>query len=134
MNEITIEAQPDNFLQVQEFIGKRLDDMGCKMKERLQIDVAVEEIFVNIAHYAYKPDTGTATVIFEENEDSVTITFIDSGKAYNPLKKNDPDITLSAEERQIGGLGIFLVKKSMDDMKYEYKEGKNILSITKKIK
>lgn len=63
----------------------------------------------------------------------ISITFSDSGKPYNPLEKPDPDVTLSAEERSIGGLGIFMVKKSMDDMRYEYKDGQNILTITKRL-
>ena len=99
----------------------------------MQIALAVEEIFVNIANYAYNPGKGNATVRVEVEKDplTVTITFIDGGVPYDPLKKDDPDVTLSAEERSIGGLGVFLVKKTMDDVSYEYKDGKNILSIKK---
>ncbi len=100
-----------------------------------QIDIAVEELFVNIAHYAYNPETGPATVRVEVEKEppAVTITFIDNGVPYDPLAREDPDITLSAEERQIGGLGIFMVKKSMDNIEYEYKNGQNILRIRKLI-
>ena len=87
------------------------------------------------AHYAYRPDVGPATVRVEVEKDppAVSITFIDHGIPYDPLAKEDPDITLSAEERSIGGLGIFMVKKSMDDIDYEYKDGQNILHIRKLI-
>mgnify|MGYP003080580628 CR=1 FL=1 len=100
-----------------------------------QIDIAIDEVFSNIAHYAYHPSVGSATVKIEVIEEpmSVVITFIDGGTPYNPLEKEDPDITLSAEEREIGGLGIFMVKKSMDSIDYEYKDGQNILRIKKNI-
>ena len=105
------------------------------MKEQIQLDVAVEEIFVNIASYAYAPNTGYALIQINELSDPkrVQITFVDEGVPYDPLAKEDPDVTLSAEERQIGGLGIYMVKKSMDNMTYEYKDNKNILTIEKNI-
>ena len=99
----------------------------------MQIEVAVEELFVNIAHYAYAPDTGSATIRTEITAGTAEITFIDSGVQYDPLAKPDPDVSLPASERQVGGLGIFMVKKSMDDMRYEYRDGKNILTIVKKL-
>ena len=100
----------------------------------MKLDVAVEELYVNIACYAYTPDTGDATIRIQADQEPhvVEITLIDSGIPYDPLAKPDPDVTLSAEERQIGGLGIFMVKKSMDDMQYERRDGKNILTIKKK--
>ena len=103
------------------------------MKAQMQIDVAIDELFGNIAHYAYQQKVGAATVQVETEDapPAVTITFIDSGVPYDPLKKEDPDVTLSAGERSAGGLGIFLVKKTMDDILYEYKDGKNILKIRK---
>lgn len=101
----------------------------------MQIGVSVEEIFVNIAHYAYAPEIGRATVRVEVSGDPVTvsITFIDRGVPYDPLAKKDPDVTLPAEQREIGGLGIFMTKKIMDDMVYEYKNGSNILKLVKHI-
>ena len=134
MKELKIKASVENLDQVIAFIDEELEKNDCSMKTQIQIDVAVEEIFVNIASYAYQPGEGDATIKIEIAEDPVRaeITFIDSGIEYNPLKKEDPDITLSAEERQIGGLGIFMVKKSMDDMIYSYKDGQNILKIIKK--
>ena len=104
-------------------------------KSQTQIDIAIDELFGNIAHYAYNPEVGPVTVRVEVTGDPITviITFIDHGIPYDPLKKEDPNITLSAEEREIGGLGIYIVKKSMDDITYEYKDGQNILKIKKKI-
>ena len=105
------------------------------MKAKMQLDIAVEEIFINIANYAYAPGIGKATVRVEVSGDpvTVTITFIDRGVPYDPLKKDDPDITLSADEREIGGLGIFMTKKVMDNISYEYKGGQNILTLKKTI-
>ncbi|MBQ3919565.1 MAG: ATP-binding protein [Oscillospiraceae bacterium] len=133
MRELVIEALTDNLGQVLGFVDNELENAGCPMKIQMQIDLAVEEIFVNIAHYAYDPDVGPATVRVEISHDPaiVDITFIDHGVPYDPLAKADPDISLSAEERQIGGLGIFMVKKTMDDIKYEYKDGHNILTLIK---
>lgn len=135
MAEITIEALTENLPQVLEFIDTELEKCGCQVKAMMQLDIAVEELFVNIASYAYGSETGDATVIIDtyDNPASVVITFKDKGKQYNPLEKEDPDITLSAEDRAIGGLGVFMVKKSMDNMEYEYSEGYNILKITKLI-
>ncbi len=135
MKELKLEASLDNLEQVIAFLDTELENLGCSIKVQMQLDVAVEEIFVNIASYAYKPGTGDAHIQFVklDNPDRVEITFIDSGVPYNPLAKEDPDITLSADEREIGGLGIFMVKKSMDDMTYEYKDGKNILKVSKNL-
>ena len=95
--------------------------------------MAVEELFVNIASYAYAPDTGTAEIGVDVSGGVAETTFADSGIPYNPLKKKDPDVALSAEEREIGGLGIFMVKKTMDEMRYCYRDGQNLLTIRKKI-
>ena len=135
MRELTIEAEVENLDNVLAFVDEELEKFDCPPKIQVQIDVAVEELFVNIAHYAYKPEKGNATIKVEVQESplSVFITFVDNGVPYDPLAKPDPDVTLSAEEREVGGLGIFMVKKSMDDIKYEYKDGKNILTITKNL-
>ena len=135
MKELTIAATVENIETVTDFVNEQLEALGCPMKARIQIDVAIDELFGNIAHYAYRQDVGNATVQVEATEEppAVIITFIDGGVPYDPLKAEDPDITLSAEERQIGGLGIYMVKKSMDEITYEYKDGKNILSIRKKL-
>ena len=128
-----IEALTDNLDSVMEFVDGELEEAECPMKIQMQIDLAVEEIFVNIANYAYNPETGPATVRVEVDPDktAVRITFIDHGVPYDPLSKSDPDISLPADERDIGGLGIFITKKFMDDVNYEYKDGQNILTLKK---
>ena len=135
MKELTIEAKPTNIEVVTNFVNEQLEALDCPMKAQMQIDIAIDELFGNIAHYAYNPEVGSATVCVEVIEDplAVTITFIDNGVPYDPLAKADPDTTLSAEERDIGGLGIYMVKKSMDDITYEYKDGQNILAIKKNL-
>ena len=133
MKELTIAATVKNIGTVTDFVNEHLESYDCPMKAQMQIDIAIDELFGNIAHYAYNPETGDATVRVEVVEDplSVIITFIDNGMPYDPLAQSDPDITLSAEEREIGGLGIYMVKKTMDDITYEYKDGQNILKIKK---
>ena len=132
-NEINVKASLENLQEVIAFVDGFVEELGASMKAQMQIDVAVEEIFVNIASYAYAPDTGDAVISVETDNEKkqVLITFKDSGVPYNPLEKEDPDVTLSADERGIGGLGIFMVKKSMDDMRYERKDGCNVLTIVK---
>lgn len=133
--QMTVEATVENIELITNFINTELEALDCPMKAQMQIDVAVDELFGNIAHYAYNPETGPATVMIDVEKDplAVIITFMDHGKPYDPLSRDDPDITLSAEEREIGGLGVFLVKKTMDAVTYEYKDGKNILKIKKNI-
>lgn len=136
MKELCVPASLEKLNEVMGFLEETLDELGCSMKVSMQIQVAAEEIFVNIVSYAY-PDRedGMACMQIGMSEDgeSVEITFIDSGIPFDPLAKPDPDVTLSAEERAIGGLGIFMVKKTMDQMKYVYEEGKNQLTMIKKI-
>lgn len=135
MKELTIAATVENIETVTEFVNEQLEALDCPMKAQMQIDIAIDELFGNIAHYAYNPDVGDATVRVEVIDAplSVIITFIDGGVPYDPLATEDPDTTLSAEERDIGGLGIFMVKKSMDEITYRYEGGKNVLSIRKRI-
>ena len=135
MKELTVEAKIENIEAVTDFVNEQLEALDCPMKAQMQIDIAIDELFGNIAHYAYNPEIGKATVRVEVIEDplAVVITFIDNGVPYDPLAKADPDTTLSAEEREIGGLGIYMVKKSMDDITYEYKDGQNILAIKKNL-
>ena len=135
MDEITVKAKVENLDSVIEFVNTKLENYNASPRTRLQLETAVEELFVNIASYAYDTDDGTATIkaVVKDDPLAVFVTFIDNGVPYDPLKKKDPDITLSAAERSIGGLGIFMVKKSMDDVSYQYKEGCNILTIKKNI-
>jgi len=132
---ITVAAIPENLEQINAFIEGKLEEVQCMIKTQMQIIVAVEEIFVNIAHYAYENKTGDAHISMwlEEDPKTVAIEFRDNGVFFDPLAKSDPDVTLSASERQIGGLGIYMVKKSMDDVQYRRENGQNILTIRKKL-
>ncbi len=134
MKEITVEADKNKLSDVLSFVDEQLEEADCPMKAQMQIDVVIEEIFVNIASYAYAPGTGSASVFTDVsgNPGSATIIFRDTGVPYNPLEKEDPDITLSADERQIGGLGIFMTKKLMDEVSYEYENGENVLRLVKR--
>lgn len=133
MKELTIDATVENIVTVTSFVEEELEALACPMKAQMQIAVAIDELFGNIAHYAYNPDVGPATVRVEVMKSplAVVITFIDNGVQYDPLARQEPDTTLSAEEREIGGLGIYMVKKSMDEITYSYKDGQNILQIKK---
>ena len=133
MSKIVIDAVTENLNKVLDFVNSKLKQYDCSEKVKVQIDIAVEEIFVNIANYAYGTAVGKAEIdiYFTDRPETAHITFSDNGKRYDPLLHNDPDITLSAEERSIGGLGIYMVKKSMDNVEYEYKGGENILRISK---
>lgn len=135
MKELTVDAVLDSIPVITEFVDAQLEQYGCPMKAQMQIDIAIDELFSNIVHYAYHPEVGPATVRVEVVEDplSVIITFIDQGVPYDPLSREDPDVTLSAEERDIGGLGIYIVKKNMNEITYEYKDGRNILKIRKEL-
>ena len=134
MAEITLPATLENIDTVTDFVNEQLETLDCPMKAQMQIDIAIDELFSNIAKYAYHPGSGMATVRVEMGDDPplAKVTFIDRGKQYDPLAKEDPDVTLSADERPIGGLGIFMVKQSMDDVSYEFRDGANILTLTKK--
>lgn len=135
MKELTTTATVENIDAVTAFVNEQLEALECPVKAMMQIDIAIDELFGNIAHYAYHPETGSATVRVEVAEEplAVIITFIDHGIPYDPLAAEDPDTTLSAEERSVGGLGVYMVKKSMDEITYEYKNGQNILKIKKNL-
>lgn len=132
MSEITLPAVQSNLEALTAFVDGILEENDCNLKSQMQIDVVIDEIFSNIVLYAYE-DTGDVTVRVEISDGNAEITFIDSGREYNPIEKDDPDITLSAEDRPIGGLGIFIVKKTMDEVKYRYESNQNILTVIKKI-
>ena len=128
MKELFVEAKTENLNAVIDFINLNIGDFPAKTKN--QIGIAVDEIFSNIARYAYHPSSGN-TVVRVAVDDEITIEFEDSGTAYDPLSKEDPDVSLSAEDREVGGLGIFIVKKIMDSMEYRRDGGKNIVTIKK---
>ena len=129
--ELIIPASIDKLHEVLAFVDGLMEENDCPMRVQMKIDVVLEELFVNIAHYAYPERIGEAAIRVNINPEFIEITLIDSGIPYDPLAKPDPDVTLSARERQVGGLGIFMSKKLMDDISYEYKDGKNILVFRK---
>lgn len=135
MKEITVDAMIENMNTVTAFVDDFLDQIACPMKSKIQINIVIDEIFGNICHYAYKDSVGAVTVRVESGNTpkAVFLTFTDNGIPYNPLDTEDPDITLSSEERKIGGLGIYLVKKNMDEMKYEYVNQQNRLWMEKRL-
>ena len=135
MKEITITAVVENLSSVLEIVDQELEAAGASMKVQMQVDVAIEELFVNVSRYAYAPETGEVRIQigFDKQTSALLVTFIDSGVPFDPVAKLDPDITLGAQEREIGGLGIFMAKKNMDSMEYRREDGKNILTVTKRI-
>lgn len=132
MNELSLEAKPENLGDVLAFLADALACAPCPDKTRRQIAIAAEEIFVNIANYAYRPDNGLATVRVSVNQDAV-IEFEDTGAPYNPLEKETPNTAAKLEEREAGGLGIFMVKQLMDDVSYRREDRKNILVMRKRL-
>ena len=130
---ITISAETQQLDDVLSFINAPLEALGVSEEEKVVIDIAVEEIYVNIALYAYDPGRGPVTLrwTLEDEPLSIQIDFMDRGTPYDPLAREDPDLTLSAEDRQIGGLGIYMVRKSMDEVSYEYRDGKNCFMMKK---
>ena len=135
MKMITMEARIENIEPITAFVEHELEAINCPPRPQMQIIVAIDELISNIANYAYAPGGGNVTVEFDydEADRTIMITFTDEGVPYDPLQHEEPDISLPAEKREIGGLGIHLVRKTMDDMKYRYENGKNILTIFKRI-
>jgi anti-sigma regulatory factor (Ser/Thr protein kinase) len=135
MTKQTFPAKVEALSDVLGFVDQTLESYECPMKIQTAVCVAIEEVFVNVAHYAYGEGEGDMTLSIEFDAESREITFrmTDKGTPFDPLKKPDPDITLSAEEREIGGLGIFIAKKTMNTITYAYENGENILTMTKKI-
>ena len=133
MPKLTIPAAIENIPTAIGFLDKALAAAGCPFRAQMQLDVALDELMSNVARYAYAPRTGEITIEVEILEDPrrVVLTLSDSGVPYDPLQKEDPDVTLSAEARGDGGLGIFIVKKTMDVMSYAFKNGRNVVSLEK---
>lgn len=131
--ELTLDATIDNVQVVSAVAEEQMDLCDVPLKAQMQIQIAIDELFSNIARYAYTPETGSVTVYMEllKEPRAFEVTFLDRGVPYNPLEKEEPDVTLSAEEREIGGLGIYMVRKNMDEVIYEYTDGQNILRIRK---
>ena len=118
MAELTLQAKVDNLGQVMDLVEEQLTPAGCKMKTLMQVQIAVEEIFVNIAHYAYGESVGMVTIQVDV-------------EGAPGQEREEPDLGLSVEERPVGGLGIFMVKKSVDSVEYEYRNGENVLVLRK---
>ena len=135
MASLSFPAKLNSIKPATEFLNKILEEAGCSQRDQNRLNIALDELMSNVARYAYAPGTGDVTVSVEVLEDPkrAVITLTDSGVPYDPLQKEDPDVTLSAEERGIGGLGIYIVKQSMDGMTYEYRDGQNVLTIVKNI-
>ncbi len=135
MKQLCVPAELEQLDHVLSFITDELESAGCAEEIKMQISVAVEEIFVNIFSYAYPPKEGNATIRIDIGGTPAVaqIEMMDQGVPYDPLQRQDPDITLSAEERGIGGLGIFMVKQTMDEVTYRYEDNSNILTIQKAI-
>ncbi|HAO30755.1 MAG TPA: ATP-binding protein [Treponema sp.] len=135
MQQLTLTATDENLSAVNDFIHEAAAPFNPPEATMLKVDLAVEELFVNIAHYAYAPDTGNVTIecSVSESPATISISLIDSGIPYNPLEKEDPDITQKLEDRAIGGMGIFLTKQYMDNISYNYTDGKNKITIQKKL-
>ena len=131
----TFPARVEALSDVLGFVDQVLEGYECPMKIQTAICVAIEEVFVNVAHYAYGEGEGnmTLSIGFDEEGRNITFRMTDKGIPFDPLKKPDPDITLSADEREIGGLGIFIAKKTMDSIGYAYENGENVLTMIKKI-
>ena len=134
MSKLTVPAEVDHLDEVLEFTEAAVNASGLDKKSGYNLNIAVEEIFVNISKYAYPSDNGDITISLSVSDEVITVEFKDTGTPYDPLGKPDPDITLSAEDREIGGLGIFMVKKLMDSVEYRYEDGWNILTMSKVVK
>lgn len=135
MKEKVFEAKDENMLEMLGFVEQELENYGCSMRMQTAISVALEEVFINVAHYAYPDGDGKAKVSIniDPTTDEMTCILSDSGIAFNPLTQDDPDITLPVEQREIGGLGILIVKKTMDYVEYSRENGENILTMRKKL-
>ena len=134
-SSITIDAVEEAIDEVQDFIREKLTSYGCAKKPLSQIRLAVEEIFVNIISYAYRPDIGKAEIKCEVSDSPmiVIIQFMDSGKPFDPLAQGEADTSGTMFMERPGGFGIHLVKNTMDSVEYEFKDGKNILIIKKNL-
>ena len=133
--ELLLEASESNLEKAQAFFTEILEEIGADSRTLFQTELSVEEIFINIAHYAYPDGKGFVLLSGEIMKDpkGLKMEFVDQGIPFDPLAKDDPDTSLGAEERSIGGLGIFMVKKNMDAMEYRYEDGKNHLTMVKNV-
>ena len=133
MKKINVDSAIENLSSVMGFINSELDELKCPERIRAQIKLAIDELFGNICFYAYDSEPGPVTVCVESEKEppAIIITFMDKGNPFDPLEAEEPDLELSGEDRPIGGLGLFLVQSTMDDLSYEYKDEQNILTLKK---
>lgn len=135
MKTVKVPAKLRELDNVRAFADEVLTDTTASTEDRLAIELAVEEVFVNIVKYACLPEAGKITVSCEHDSDNeaVEIRFLDEGHPFNPLSMKDPDLKADLSERNPGGLGIYMLKKLMDRVEYDYVEGRNRLVIWKKL-
>ena len=135
MTTTTFPATTQALNEVIAFLEQTLEGYNCPLKTQMALCVAIEEVFVNVANYAYLNGNGDVdfAISFDNATRVATFRMTDTGVPFDPLQKDDPDTTLSAEDREIGGLGIFITKKTMDNITYAYENGENVLTMTKKI-
>ena len=133
--ELELDATLENWDNVKKFVKEMLEETHCKRDDERTLQMAIEEIYINIVNYAYAPNVGKVNIvgIFENDEYSIILQFIDEGKPFNPLEMDDPDFSIATEDREVGGFGIFIVREMVDDISYEYKDGKNILTVKKNL-
>lgn len=132
-NVLRIPAKLEGMDVILAFVSYLLDTHGCAPKARTQLRMAVEELYVNVTLYAYPSGEGWAEIRGSIEDGVAVFRLIDGGTPFDPLAKPDPDILLSGEERGIGGLGIYMVKSMVDEVKYEYRDGCNQLTLKKHI-
>ena len=130
---LTLDATLDNLDKADSFVGGVLDKLGCDSGIKKQIALAFEECFVNIVSYAYGDNRGKAEITVQGDRSKVTLILKDSGSPFDPLDNPDPDLSLSVQDREIGGLGVYLTKKSMDSVAYEYTDNQNVLTMEKRL-
>ena len=135
MKILCVPAKTEKLIDVTDFVMEELEQYDCSPKTRYQLELAIEEIFVNIASYAYEPGEGDAEIRCDILLDPlrVEIQFLDEGKPFDPLAREKADTSPDAFMERVGGLGIFLVKETMDDVRYAYENGKNVLTILKNL-
>ncbi|WP_409200803.1 ATP-binding protein [Methanobrevibacter sp. DSM 116169] len=132
MDELIVKNNKEELITINNFIKDKLTNYKfIDINYKLELEIAIEEIFINIVNHGHDTNEITIRLAIKENPLTFIISFIDTGSKYNPLEKEDPDITLEMEDRSLGGLGIFLMKKNTDNISYDYKNNKNILTIWK---
>ena len=129
-NGITVVPSMETVPQVAEFMETEMEKFEISPKISMKMLIAIDEIYSNIVRYSGATE---AIVSIKKSDNTLKLQFKDNGKPYNPLDSKEPDITASAEDRSIGGLGIFMVKKMLDKVEYKYVDNYNILTLTKNL-